>query len=49
VPSPITGQQESEYLFVDLQNSTFTPLPPFAPNTVKFNANLIRAGVDYKF
>jgi outer membrane immunogenic protein len=37
-----------EYLYVDLQNSTFTPVV----NTnvgVKFNANLIRAGLDYKF
>jgi outer membrane immunogenic protein len=37
-----------EYLFVDLQNSTFTPVPNF-PVGVKFNANLMRAGVDYKF
>jgi outer membrane immunogenic protein len=37
-----------EYLFVDLQNSTFTPVPA-VPVTVKFNANLIRVGLDYKF
>jgi outer membrane immunogenic protein len=37
-----------EYLFVDLQNSTFTPV--VGTNvSVKFNANLIRLGVDYKF
>src|SRR5689334_7636735 len=37
-----------EYLFVDLTNSTFTPV--VGTNiTTKFNANLIRAGVDYKF
>jgi outer membrane immunogenic protein len=37
-----------EYLYVDLQNSTFTPTAGF-PVGVKFNANLVRAGVDYKF
>jgi outer membrane immunogenic protein len=37
-----------EYLFVDLQNSTFTPVAGTNVN-VKFNANLIRLGVDYKF
>src|SRR5690348_6095765 len=37
-----------EYLFVDLQNATFTPVSPVSVAT-KFNANLIRAGVDYKF
>jgi outer membrane immunogenic protein len=37
-----------EYLYVNLQNSTFTPTTNF-PVGVKFNANLIRAGVDYKF
>jgi outer membrane immunogenic protein len=37
-----------EYLFVDLQNATFTPVSPVSVTT-KFNANLIRAGVDYKF
>jgi outer membrane immunogenic protein len=37
-----------EYLFVDLQNaSSFTTLP--GTTTVKFNANLIRFGLDYKF
>jgi hypothetical protein len=37
-----------EYLFVDLTNSTFTPV--VGTNiTTKFNANLIRLGVDYKF
>jgi outer membrane immunogenic protein len=37
-----------EYLFVDLQNSTFAPV--VGSNIgVKLNANLIRAGVDYKF
>jgi len=38
-----------EYLFVDLQHATFTPSTPPGPITVKFNANLIRFGVDYKF
>jgi outer membrane immunogenic protein len=38
-----------EYLFVDLQNATFTPVAAVTPVTVKFNANLIRLGVDYKF
>jgi outer membrane immunogenic protein len=41
-----------EYLFVDLQNSSFTAtnvLGGPVPVTTKFNANLIRAGVDYKF
>jgi outer membrane immunogenic protein len=37
-----------EYLYVDLQNSSFTPAAGF-PVNVKFNANLIRTGVDYKF
>jgi outer membrane immunogenic protein len=35
-----------EYLFVDLSDATFTT--GVAP-TVKFDANLIRLGVDYKF
>jgi len=41
-----------EYLFVDLQNSSFTAtnaLGAPVPVTTKFNANLIRLGVDYKF
>ena len=33
-----------EYLFVDLQNSTFSN-----GTTVTFDASLIRLGVDYKF
>jgi outer membrane immunogenic protein len=37
-----------EYLFVDLQNSTFTPVAGL-PINVKFNTNLVRFGVDYKF
>ena len=36
-----------EYLFVDLSNASQTS--PAGPTTVKFNANLIRAGVDFKF
>jgi len=36
-----------EYLFVDLSNASFNVAP--ATTTVKFNANLIRLGVDYKF
>ena len=40
----LTGRVE--YLFVDLQNSTFTPVPNVP---VTFNANLIRVGLDYKF
>jgi hypothetical protein len=35
-------------LFVDLTNSTFTPVTNINIST-KFNANLIRLGVDYKF
>ncbi len=38
-----------EYLFLDLQNANFTPVAAATPVTVKFNANLIRLGVDYKF
>ena len=38
-----------KYLFVDLQNASFTPVAAATPVTVKFNANLIRLGVDYKF
>ena len=46
-----------EYLYVDLENGTCNPANPcgFDPGgvpanqTVKFNANLIRLGVDYKF
>jgi len=37
-----------EYLFVDLQNASFTP-PGFGTVTVKWDANLIRFGLDYKF
>ncbi|MGC1778575.1 MAG: outer membrane protein [Xanthobacteraceae bacterium] len=35
-----------EYLFVDLSNATFNTVPA---TTVKFDASLIRLGVDYKF
>jgi len=38
-----------EYLFVDLQNSSFSPAPAVPPISTKFNANLVRLGVDYKF
>jgi outer membrane immunogenic protein len=38
-----------EYLSVDLQNSSFSPAAGVPPASVKFNANLIRLGVDYKF
>ena len=45
-----------EYLFVDLQNATCNTVNPcglnavgVANNTVKFDANLIRLGIDYKF
>jgi outer membrane immunogenic protein len=38
-----------EYLFVDLQNSTFTPVAGGPGVNVKFNSNLVRFGVDYKF
>lgn len=45
-----------EYLFVDLQNTTCSTANPCgndvlgpANQTVKFDANLIRLGVDYKF
>jgi outer membrane immunogenic protein len=37
-----------EYLFVDLSNASFN-LPAGGPATVKFDANLIRLGIDYKF
>jgi outer membrane immunogenic protein len=37
-----------EYLFVDLQNSTFTPVAAL-PITVKFSTSIICFGVDYKF
>jgi outer membrane immunogenic protein len=36
-----------EYLFVDLQNGTFTGVPGNV--TVKYDLNMIRAGIDYKF
>lgn len=38
-----------EYLFVDLQNASFTNTSFFLPTTVKFDASLIRLGVMYKF
>jgi outer membrane immunogenic protein len=49
-----------EYLYVDLENATCSAANPCgndpggvagvpANQTVKFNANLIRLGVDYKF
>jgi outer membrane immunogenic protein len=38
-----------EYLFVNLQSASFTPVGAVNPVNVKFNANLIRLGVDYKF
>jgi hypothetical protein len=44
----LRDRPQSGDLFVDLQNSTFTPVPA-VPVTVKFNANLIRVGLDYKF
>ncbi|MFZ0424524.1 MAG: outer membrane beta-barrel protein [Xanthobacteraceae bacterium] len=37
-----------EYLFVDLQNGSFSS-PANGPITVKFDASVIRLGVDYKF
>ncbi len=36
-----------EYLFVDLQNATFTS--SVIPATVKFDANIVRVGLMYKF
>ena len=44
----------AEYLFVDLENAKFaTVLPPpsgaASTTTVKFNDNVVRVGVDYKF
>ena len=36
-----------EYLFVDLQNASYTPFG--VPTTVSFDGSLIRAGLDYKF
>jgi len=40
-----------EYLFVDLENATLAGggSAPSTTTTVKFNASLIRVGVDYKF
>jgi outer membrane immunogenic protein len=38
-----------EYLFVDLQNGTFSNTVGGGNVTVKYDANLIRAGIDYKF
>jgi outer membrane immunogenic protein len=38
-----------EYLFVDLQNASFTPVGTIVPITVKSDANLVRVGLDYKF
>ena len=39
-----------EYLFVDLTNATLPGLySPPAQTTVKFDANMVRLGVDYKF
>lgn len=40
-----------EYLFVDLQNASFNPGSGVngSTTTVKFNANLVRLGVDFKF
>ena len=40
-----------EYLFVDLQNGTFSTVPPALPgnDTIKLDTSLIRVGVDYKF
>jgi outer membrane immunogenic protein len=36
-----------EYLYVDLQNGSFNGVP--GTITVKYDANMIRAGIDYKF
>jgi len=38
-----------EYLFVDLENASLAATPTGSTMTVKFDANLIRLGVDYKF
>jgi outer membrane immunogenic protein len=40
-----------EYLFVDLQNGSFTTVAPAiaGSDSVKFTTSLIRAGIDYKF
>ncbi len=38
-----------EYLFVDLQNTTFNTTSFGPPVTVKFDASLVRLGVIYKF
>jgi outer membrane immunogenic protein len=37
-----------EYLYVDLANGTYT-LPPVGALSVKFQENIIRAGINYKF
>ncbi len=37
-----------EYLYVDLKNASFTN-PVVVSETVKFDASLIRLGIDYKF
>ncbi len=36
-----------EYLFVDLENATFSS--PVTPATVRFDTNIVRAGLTYKF
>jgi outer membrane immunogenic protein len=38
-----------EYLFVDLENASLAATPTGSTMAVKFDANLIRLGVDYKF
>ncbi len=38
-----------EYLYMDLGSAQLFDIVPAVPETVSFTANLIRAGVDYKF
>ena len=45
---PTIGRRRVEYLYVDLENASFTN-PVVVSETVKFDASLIRLGIDYKF
>lgn len=38
-----------EYLFVDLENASLNSFTPATNTTVKFDENLVRLGIDYKF
>jgi outer membrane immunogenic protein len=38
-----------EYLYVDLGNRQMFNVVPGVPETVRFTANILRAGIDHKF